>query len=79
VGFNEGIVDGDDVDVVVLNGISEDETTNAAETVDTDLCLAHGSVEMLDSDLVLRWPAGRSQSFIELSARLDDAESSRRR
>ena len=36
VGFNERIVDGDDVNVIVLNGISENNTTNAAETVDSD-------------------------------------------
>jgi len=54
VGFNEGIVDSDDVDVIVLNGISIDDTTNAAEAVDTDLCWTHGSVKMLDGDLVIR-------------------------
>jgi hypothetical protein len=37
VGFNERIVDSNDIDVIVLNGISEDNTTNAAETVDSNL------------------------------------------
>ena len=56
VGLNEGVVDGDDLDIVVLDAggaisrelelqlpqemnlrIAEDDTTNAAETVDTDL------------------------------------------
>jgi len=41
VGFNERIVDGDDVDVVVLNSIAEDDTTDAAETVDANLCGSH--------------------------------------
>jgi hypothetical protein len=46
VGFNEGIVDSDNFNVIVLNGISEDDTTNAAETVDSNLdrhdCWARG-------------------------------------
>lgn len=55
VGLNEGVVDSDDLDVVVLDAagllaqclhcalgrtnsrIAEDNTSNAAETVDTDL------------------------------------------
>jgi len=56
VGLNEGVVDSDDVDIVVLNAVklsahgqryeasdevysrvAEDNATNAAETVDTDL------------------------------------------
>jgi hypothetical protein len=37
VGFNERIVDGDDIDVIVLDSVSEDDTTNAAETVDSNL------------------------------------------
>jgi len=37
VNLNEGVVDSDNVDVVVLNGISEDDTANTTETVDTDL------------------------------------------
>jgi len=56
VGLNEGIVDGDDLDIVVLDAVklsatwlhyqalkelhsrvAEDNATNAAETVDTDL------------------------------------------
>ena len=37
VGLNEGVVDGNDLDVRVLNGIAEDDTANAAEPVDADL------------------------------------------
>lgn len=37
LGLNEGIVDSDDLDVIVLNGIAEDNATDAAETVDADL------------------------------------------
>jgi len=37
LGLNEGVVHGDDVDVLVLDGVAEDDATNAAETVDTDL------------------------------------------
>lgn len=36
-GVNEGVVDSDDIDLAVLNGIAEDDTANAAETVDTSL------------------------------------------
>jgi hypothetical protein len=45
MGFNERIVDGNDINLVVLNGISEDDTTNAAKTVDTNFCRSHDSVE----------------------------------
>ena len=37
MGFDERIIDSDDIDIIVLNGISEDDTANAAETVDTYL------------------------------------------
>lgn len=59
MGLNEGVVDSDDVDIVVLNAVklsaqghrygapnevysrvAEDNATNAAETVDTDLLRA---------------------------------------
>jgi glycosyltransferase involved in cell wall biosynthesis len=43
VGFNERIVDSDDFDVIVLDGISEDNTTNAAETIDANLDGSHDS------------------------------------
>jgi hypothetical protein len=42
VGFNERIIDGDNVDVFMLNGISEDDTTDTAETIDANLG-NHGS------------------------------------
>jgi hypothetical protein len=41
VGLNERIVDGDDVNIVMLNSIAEDDTSNAAETVDTNLNGCH--------------------------------------
>ena len=41
VGFNEGVVDGDDIDVRVLDGVSEDDATDAAEAVDSDLDRRH--------------------------------------
>jgi hypothetical protein len=37
LGLNEGIVDGNDLDVGVLDRVAEDNATDAAETVDTDL------------------------------------------
>ena len=37
LGLNEGIVDSDDLDVIVLNGIAENNATDTAETVDADL------------------------------------------
>jgi hypothetical protein len=42
VGLDERVVDGDDRDVRVLKGISEDDTTNTAETIDSNLCRGHG-------------------------------------
>jgi hypothetical protein len=44
VGFNERIVDSDDFNVIVLDGISEDDTTNTAETIDANLDGSHDSV-----------------------------------
>ena len=41
MGFNEGIVDRNDIDVIVLNGISEDDTSNAAEAVDSNFDWRH--------------------------------------
>ncbi len=40
---NERIIDSYDVDVVVLNGISEDDASNTTEAVDTNLYWCHGS------------------------------------
>lgn len=37
VGLDEGIVDGNDLDVVVLDRVAEDDTANTTEAVDTDL------------------------------------------
>jgi hypothetical protein len=34
---NEGVVHGNDGDIVVLDGIAEDDTANAAESVDANL------------------------------------------
>jgi hypothetical protein len=41
VGFDEGVVDGDDIDFIILDGISEDDTADTAETVDANLCWTH--------------------------------------
>lgn len=41
LGLNEGVVDGDNLDVGVLNSVAEDDTTDAAETVDADLDGSH--------------------------------------
>lgn len=37
VGLNEGVVDGNDLDIGVLGSVAEDDTANAAKTVDADL------------------------------------------
>jgi hypothetical protein len=37
LGLNEGVVDGNDLDLRMLDGIAEDDTANAAEAVDADL------------------------------------------
>ncbi len=37
VGLNEGVVDSNDIDITVLNGIAEDNAANAAEAVDASL------------------------------------------
>ena len=41
--LNERIVDGDDINIIMLNGISENDTTDTAETVDTNLSGCHDS------------------------------------
>lgn len=79
MGFNEGIVDSDDVDVIVLNGISEDNTTNAAETVDTDLRLTHGSVKMLDGRFRDSVAGGDCRALSSYPRVLDDVDSRTRR
>jgi hypothetical protein len=43
VDLNEGVVDGNNVDVVVLNSISEDDTADTTETVDANLDGSHDS------------------------------------
>ena len=35
--LDEGVVYGHDVDVLVLDGVPEDDTSNAAEAIDSDL------------------------------------------
>lgn len=37
VSLNEGVVDGDNLNVGVLDSVAEDDTSNAAEAVDADL------------------------------------------
>lgn len=42
-GLDEGVVDGDDLDVGVLNSVAEDDTSNSTEAVDADLDGSHCS------------------------------------
>jgi hypothetical protein len=37
LGLNEGVVDGNDLDIGVLDGIAEDNAADTAEPVDADL------------------------------------------
>lgn len=39
--LDEGIVDGNDLEVITLSGVAEDDTANTTETVDTDLNWGH--------------------------------------
>jgi hypothetical protein len=39
--LNEWIVDSNDIDILVLNGITEDDTTNTTEAIDSDLDWSH--------------------------------------
>lgn len=41
VRLNEGVVDGDDLDIGVLDGVAEDDSANATETVNADLDGSH--------------------------------------
>jgi hypothetical protein len=41
VGLDEGVVDRDDFNVAVLDGIAEDDATDATEAVDSNLGLGH--------------------------------------
>jgi hypothetical protein len=41
VSLNEGVVDSDDLDVGVLDGVAENDTANATEAVDADLDGSH--------------------------------------
>lgn len=47
LGVDEGVVDSNNIDIAVLNGIAEDNTSNAAETVDSNLCLGHDGLWLL--------------------------------
>jgi hypothetical protein len=46
VWLDEWIVDSDDLDVVELDGIAEDDTSNTSETVDSDLGNSHFAGEV---------------------------------
>ena len=37
MGLDEGVVDGNNLDITVLDGVAEDDTANAAEAVDANL------------------------------------------
>jgi len=65
VDLNEGVVDGDNVDVVVLNRIAEDDTADTTETVDTNLDGCHDSGDDV-SMCWGNWQANRA--FDELEA-----------
>jgi hypothetical protein len=41
VGLDEGVVDRDDFNVAMLDGIAEDDATDATEAVDSHLGLGH--------------------------------------
>ena len=41
VQVNEGVVDGNDVDLLMRNGVSEDDSSNATEAVDADTGGSH--------------------------------------
>lgn len=42
-GLNEGIVDGNDLELGLLESVAEQDTTNSAEAVDSDLDGSHYS------------------------------------
>lgn len=37
LGLDEGVVDGDNLDIGVLDGVAEDDAADATEAVDSDL------------------------------------------
>jgi hypothetical protein len=47
VNLNEGVIDGDNADVVMLDSISEDDTADTTETVDANLNGSHDSVDVI--------------------------------
>lgn len=51
--LNEWIVDGDNVDIIVLNSVSEDDTADTTETVDSDLDWCHCVSRVLELDMEL--------------------------
>jgi hypothetical protein len=52
VGLNEGVVDSNDINLVVLDGIAEDDTTDTTEAVDSHLSLGHDELWLLRSGQV---------------------------
>lgn len=53
--LNEWVVDSDNVNVIVLNGVTEDNATDTTEAVDSNLSLSHDAVirSVQDDELVL--------------------------
>lgn len=62
MGLNEGVVDGDNLDIGVLDSVAEDDTADTTETVDANLdgshfedCWENVSVESRKSDALVNW------------------------
>ena len=56
VGLNERVVDGDDINLAVLNGISEDDATNAAKAVNSNLGDSHDSAGVVSGVKIFTSP-----------------------
>lgn len=69
---DEGVVDGDDLDAVLLDGGTEHEATDAAESVDSNSGLGHGGRRLQYVVLVHAMEKGRE--IAKSVARPDEME-----
>ena len=52
--IDEWIIDSDNVDLIVFDGIAKDNTSDATEAIDSNLGGSHDSAELLASVILLR-------------------------
>lgn len=72
--LNERVVDGDNIDIIVLNSVTEDNASDTAETVNSNLDWCHVSVK-IDVRTVYygSWQASAELARAVMRGRLGDS------